>query len=300
MELRVGQRATLQRTFTQEDFNRFADLSGDDNPIHVDEEFAASTYFGRTVAHGMLLYSTLSSLLGKQLPGPGSWQVEQELMFPAPTFSGEPVDFTVEVSGFPTNQLVEVSTRVTRADGEAGATGKAILRLPGEHARPPAKLSIPSGSPETGLPPGSQEIHLKGLSTGQQASIKRTYTQTDLSIYAELTGDMNPLFADAPFAKRNGFEGVIIPGPLLGALFSYLLGTRLPGRGTNWLKQSLSFQRPAYPQVEIIARVEIIRLRPEKNLVNLRTTCVDQAGALLCDGEALVAVRDLLAEDRKV
>jgi acyl dehydratase len=79
----------------------------------------------------------------------------------------------------------------------------------------------------------------------------------------------------------------------LGGLFSFLLGTRLPGRGTNWLKQRLVFPRPAYPGQEITARVEITRLRPEKELVNLRTTCTNPQGEIICDGEALVLVKDL-------
>jgi acyl dehydratase len=79
----------------------------------------------------------------------------------------------------------------------------------------------------------------------------------------------------------------------LGGLFSYLLGTRLPGRGTNWLKQRLVFPQPAYANQAITARVEIVRLRPEKELVNLRTTCANPAGEIVCDGEALVFVKDL-------
>jgi acyl dehydratase len=297
LDLRVGQRAALEKIFTQDDFNRFAVLSGDDNPIHVDEAFSARSYFGKPVAHGMLLYSIISSLLGKQLPGPGSWQSEQELVFPSPTFAGEPVTFAVEITGIQGENLAELATHVTRITGEAGATGSAVVRLPGKLSLPPFETAHPAKPPNIDMTGSGQEIRLKGLFLGQKASIQRTYTHSDLDDYIELTGDTNPLFSDSHFANVNGLDGAIVPGPLLGALFSYLLGTRLPGRGTNWLKQRLSFKRPAYPLEEITAMVEVVRLRPEKNLVNLRTTCQDPAGALVCQGEALVAVRDLLAED---
>ncbi len=83
-----------------------------------------------------------------------------------------------------------------------------------------------------------------------------------------------------------------MPGGLLGGLFSFLLGTRLPGRGTNWLKQRLVFPAPCHAGQEITARVEIVRLRPEKDLVNLRGTCT-AGGQVVCEGESLVLVKDL-------
>ncbi len=120
---------------------------------------------------------------------------------------------------------------------------------------------------------------MREFALGQQASLTRTFTAADLAAYRALTGDTSP---------QPG-----VPGPLLGGLFSQLLGTRLPGRGTNWLKQALTFDRPAALDEAITATVTITRLRPEKHLVNLRTICADAAGEIVCDGEALVLVRDL-------
>jgi acyl dehydratase len=292
MVLQVGNKATCVKTFNQQDFDRFAVLSGDDNPIHVDEDFSARTHFGGTVAHGMLLYSILSSLLGRELPGPGCWQLEQELMFPAPTFSGAAVVFTVELTRLLDDDLAELSTLVTHPDGGTGATGITLVRLPGIPYRAATYPSAPVHPNIYGSGTG-RHLHLKGLSIGQKTSTQRTYTGSNLEEYVDLTGDSNPLFIDSAFAKEHGFASAVVPGPLIGGLFSYLLGTNLPGPGTNWLKQRLYFKRPAYPQEEITASVEVIRLRPEKNLVNLRTTCITQAGDLICDGEALVAIRDL-------
>jgi 3-hydroxybutyryl-CoA dehydratase len=125
---------------------------------------------------------------------------------------------------------------------------------------------------------------VKGLEVGQTAVVRRTFTKADLDEFASLSGAL-PL-TEAGLART-------IPGPLLAALFSYILGTKLPGRGTNYLKQRLHFLAPAHLDEEITATVAIIRLRPEKDLVNLRTVCQDPRGQVVCDGEALVLVKDL-------
>jgi acyl dehydratase len=128
MEMQVGQSATYRRTFTQDEFNRFAALSGDDNPIHVDAQFSARTHFGRTVAHGMLLYTALCGALAQFCPG--AVQLEQELMFPAPTYVGEEVTIVLRVletrPGFAT-----VSTAMQGPDGSSRLQGQTAVRLAG-------------------------------------------------------------------------------------------------------------------------------------------------------------------------
>lgn len=86
---------TLARTLTQADFDRFAAISGDDNPIHVDPEFSGRTRFGRTVSHGMLLYTVFWGLLRDHFPG--RRQAAQWLMFPAPAYADEPLTFSATV-----------------------------------------------------------------------------------------------------------------------------------------------------------------------------------------------------------
>jgi acyl dehydratase len=292
MDLQIGQIASLKRTFVQEDFTRFAVLSGDDNPIHVDPTFSARTKFGRPVAHGMFLYSVVCGVLGSQLPGPGTMQLGQELMFPSATYVGERIDARVELVALePDRGVADLVTVVTRPDGNVGLQGRTVVRLPGagrgwDHPRPPR--------PPLQVDP---EASLKGLAIGQRAETRRTFTVHDLSEYADLTGDTNPVFTDADYARGMGLAGPIIPGGLLAGLFSYLLGTRLPGRGTNYLKQRIEFLAPAYPHQEITARVEINRIRPEKHLVNLDTQCINSVGEVVCRGEALVLVRDLDVEE---
>lgn len=120
---------------------------------------------------------------------------------------------------------------------------------------------------------------MKNFQIGQAVTSKRTFAMADIAEYASLAG-----MAEKPRT---------VPGPLLGGMFSYLLGTQLPGPGTNYLKQHLEFPQPALIGDELTAMVEIVRLRPEKNLVNLRTTCTNARGEIVCQGEALVFVKDV-------
>lgn len=100
--------ATADWTPTQAEFDAFARISGDDNPIHVDPEFSARTRFGRTVSHGMLIYARLWALLGQVRPG--AVQRLQSLMFPAPSFAGEPL--RLELRETPEGHLAMTATRI--------------------------------------------------------------------------------------------------------------------------------------------------------------------------------------------
>jgi acyl dehydratase len=133
----------------------------------------------------------------------------------------------------------------------------------------------------------------KGIRLGQKRSTGRIFTNEDLQAYIALTGDTNPSHKDKDGTDQDSLDAPAIPGSLIGGMFSYLLGTKLPGRGTNWLKQQFRYFAPAYPGEELVAEVEILRLRPEKELVNLRTTCKNPGDHFVCQGEALVLVRDL-------
>jgi len=116
------------------------------------------------------------------------------------------------------------------------------------------------------------------MQVGQFSETTRSYSAADLDAFADLAG------MDV---------GDAIPEPLIGALFSYLLGVHLPGSGTNYLKQELRFLAPAPLDQALTARVEITRLRPEKHLADLATTCRTEDGTLVCEGRALVLIRDV-------
>ena len=95
--MKLGDSAEIAKTIEQTDVDAFADLTGDHNPVHVDEEFAKTTRFGRRIAHGMLTASLISSVLANKLPGEGSVYLGQTLKFVAPVFPGDEITARVTV-----------------------------------------------------------------------------------------------------------------------------------------------------------------------------------------------------------
>jgi len=97
MRFQVGDSAEITKTIEQADIHAFADVTGDLNPVHVDEAFAQTTRFGRTIAHGMLTASLISAVLANKLPGAGSIYLGQTLQFVAPVFPGDEITARVTV-----------------------------------------------------------------------------------------------------------------------------------------------------------------------------------------------------------
>ena len=97
MDYSVGDSAEITKTITDSDIQTFADVTGDHNPIHVDDAFAKTTRFGRRIAHGMLTASLISSVLANKLPGEGSVYLGQTLQFVAPVFPGDEITARVTV-----------------------------------------------------------------------------------------------------------------------------------------------------------------------------------------------------------
>ena len=119
------QKAVIVHVFSQADFDLFARLSGDNNPIHTDPEYCSGTRFGRTVAHGLLLCSILRGLIDRLKPG--SRLSEQAMMFPAPTYADEPMQFAVTVSGHKDDEF-ELELEVKRlADNIVTCQGHATV-----------------------------------------------------------------------------------------------------------------------------------------------------------------------------
>lgn len=129
----IGQTLIHKHILTQEEFNRFAQLSGDDNPIHVDPAFAARTRFGKTVAHGMFLYSLVCGVLAKHFPN--ATQVSQDLMFPTPSYGGEEITISARVLQVNAD-LMHVETIITRPNGEIGLQGETTLRMNEKNVEP--------------------------------------------------------------------------------------------------------------------------------------------------------------------
>lgn len=121
----TGSGREIVETWTprQADFDRFAELSGDDNPIHVDPEFSARTRFGRTVSHGMLLYARLWAMAKRHWPNAS--HAGQALMFPAPSYADEPLVFRVAPMDGDPGRLSMTVTR--QSDGEVTLQGECTL-----------------------------------------------------------------------------------------------------------------------------------------------------------------------------
>ena len=96
--IQVGEKAILTRTITGEMVVAYADLIGDHNPVHLDETFAATTRFGRRIAHGMFVTGLISTVLASELPGPGTAYLSQTLQFKAPVYLGDTITVTVQVT----------------------------------------------------------------------------------------------------------------------------------------------------------------------------------------------------------
>ncbi len=131
MSLKVGDSAEVSRTITDEDIRAFAELTGDRNPVHLDEEYAAGTRFGRRIAHGMLGASLISALLANELPGSGTVYLSQSLRFVAPVYPGDTVTARVSVSRLREDKpVVTLETVCRNQRGELLIEGEAVVLAP--------------------------------------------------------------------------------------------------------------------------------------------------------------------------
>jgi len=127
-EFQVGERASFTKTVTGEDVNAFAELIGDFNPLHVDEEYARESRFGGRIAHGVFTTGVVSAALGNELPGPGSIYLSQQIEFRAPVYLGDTITATVEVISWrPDKRIITLKTNVYNQDEKQVATGEAVL-----------------------------------------------------------------------------------------------------------------------------------------------------------------------------
>jgi 3-hydroxybutyryl-CoA dehydratase len=129
------------------------------------------------------------------------------------------------------------------------------------------------------------------LLPGDSASFSKTITETDVVLFAGITGDLNPVHIDAEFAARSRFGGRVAHGMLTAAFISTVLGMRLPGSGTVCLEQTLRFRRPVMIGDTITATVEVLEV-DEWRRVRLATRCCNQHGETVLDGIATVLLPD--------
>lgn len=129
--MKPGDTAAITKKIEQADVDAFAGLTGDHNPVHVDEEFAKTTRFGRRIAHGMLTASLISSVLANKLPGEGSVYLGQTLEFKAPVFPGDEITARVTVKEIREDRpIVKLETLCINQRGEIVIRGEATILLP--------------------------------------------------------------------------------------------------------------------------------------------------------------------------
>ncbi|MDT3699601.1 MAG: MaoC family dehydratase [Thermincola sp.] len=126
------------------------------------------------------------------------------------------------------------------------------------------------------------------LAVGDKASVEKTVTEQDVNLFAEVSGDYNPVHVDEAFAQTTRFKKRIAHGMLAASLVSRVIGTKLPGPGTIYLSQTLNFKAPVYLGDTITTEVEITEKITARNFVKLKTICSNQEGTVVLDGEALV------------
>ncbi|MEW5829213.1 MAG: MaoC family dehydratase [Chloroflexota bacterium] len=124
----IGEKAQLSRLITEADIAAMAGITGDTNPVHMDEEFAAKTRFKGRIAHGVFSAGLVSAVLGTKLPGPGAVYLKQTLNFLYPVRAGETITAEAEVSAWRADKrIVTLKTRVFNQDGRDVVEGEAVL-----------------------------------------------------------------------------------------------------------------------------------------------------------------------------
>ena len=131
MKIEIGAQASRTKTFTDDDVRGFAHVSGDTNPVHLDDAYAATTRFGQRLVHGMLTASLISATLANDLPGNGTIYISQSLQFKAPVFIGDTITATVKVTQFRAEKrIATLATTCTNQDGKIVLAGEAVVLAP--------------------------------------------------------------------------------------------------------------------------------------------------------------------------
>ena len=126
----IGMTATYSQTITDADIKSFAGISGDNNPVHMNDEFAAESQFGRRIAHGLLSASFFSALFGTKIPGPGCVYVSQNLKFLRPVYLNDTVTASVTIKGIDKEKRRIFFDTVCIVKGKKVISGEAELYFP--------------------------------------------------------------------------------------------------------------------------------------------------------------------------
>jgi acyl dehydratase len=124
-----------------------------------------------------------------------------------------------------------------------------------------------------------------GLEVGQRARRSKTVTARDVELYAEITEDRNPLHFDPEFAARTRFGRLVAQGGITSGMLNALVAMDLPGPGTVFMSQSLRYLAPTYLGDRLTAEVEVLVVKPDKPVCQLKATITNQDGTVVLEGE---------------
>jgi acyl dehydratase len=124
-----------------------------------------------------------------------------------------------------------------------------------------------------------------GLRVGERARRTQTVLARDVELYAQITGDRNPLHFDQDFAARTRFGRLVAQGGIASGMLNALVAMDMPGAGTVFMSQSLKYLAPTYLGDTLTAEVEVVSLKPDKPVCQLRATIVNQEGTQVLEGE---------------
>ncbi len=127
------------------------------------------------------------------------------------------------------------------------------------------------------------------IKVGDKAEFAKTISESDVYLYAGISGDQNPAHINESYARETFFKTRIAHGMLCAGLISAVLGNRLPGYGTIYIRQELNFLAPVLIGDTVTAQVEVIEIVSAKNRVRLKTDCFNQDGLQIIGGEATVS-----------
>jgi acyl dehydratase len=133
-----------------------------------------------------------------------------------------------------------------------------------------------------------RSIPIDQLSVGDAVESRKTVSETDVYLFAGISGDFNPMHVDEEYAKGTPFGSRVAHGPLTLALCAGLLGTELPGLGTVAVSNQVSYQRPVFIGDTITVRVEVAELNPERNRATMAVTWRNQDGDQVAEGSMVV------------
>lgn len=130
-------------------------------------------------------------------------------------------------------------------------------------------------------------MNINEIKIGDKVSVSKTLTQTDVYMFAGISGDLNPAHVNTVAAKEGIFGKPVVHGVLTAGLISNAIGMHLPGPGTIYMSQTLNFKKPVFFDDTVTATVEVIEIIKEK-FVKLSTICTNQDGEIVIEGEAMV------------